>query len=422
MSERLEFLQELILDLLNEPGPAGLVQSLRSPSGLKELARGVARLSEIYTRRRESLSGVLLRNPLLRAAYLVYFLPANLSKMKWILREIWAHPCRAEMLGPEVRVLDLGCGSGTHLLGFLDFWAERPDAWHTIRCMGVDAIAHNLADCEALFAPYASRVHGLGRSGHWELQTRTGDLTRWQSLQMDGQFDFVVIGNVLNELYPGERCVERRLNLVSSVAARWLSPQGFLVLVEPALKETSRDLLFLRDRLLDSTDFTVFSPCVHNGHCPAVSDQNQRDWCHEDHPWAPPPLVRQIDAIVGNQKGSLKYSYVVFSRRGISVRDSRIPPIRGSPGRESQRFSLGGGFEVWRVVSDCLKEKGKTSFFLCGARGRMKATRLKKHRSGVNEEFKALERGQVAATAALAIPNEKEARVTPETEVRIDLW
>jgi ribosomal protein RSM22 (predicted rRNA methylase) len=192
------------------------------------------------------------------------------------------------------------------------------------------------------------------------------------------------------------------------------------------MRETSRELLLLRDLLLERSDLKIYSPCVHSLHCPAVASDNLSDWCHEDRPWSAPPFIRSIDALVGNRKSSLKYSYAVFNRMGLSVRESALWQAR----RESylSRYSQTGddpegsrvpeGPHVWRVVSEQIEEKGKSVAYFCGSRGRVKVTRLRKDRSNANEDFEGSDRGQVVMTKGLKLKNKTDWRVEAETEVK----
>ena len=214
--------------------------------------------------------------------------------------------------------------------------------------------------------------------------------------------------------------------MVSAISAEWLAPEGFLILIEPALQETSRELLLLRDRLLEGSDLRMYSPCVHSLRCPAVAPENLMDWCHEDRRWSPPSLIQKIDALVGNRKSSLKYSYAVFNRMGLSVREAGLWQLQkktfldGSDQSDdpAEPFPGQAGSQIWRVVSEKINEKGKSSLYLCGAEGRAKVTQLKKHVSSADEDFKRLDRGGVVMTTGLKKKNGKDWRVEPETHVK----
>jgi ribosomal protein RSM22 (predicted rRNA methylase) len=412
MDEPLDLLVKLIYEYIyGETLSDELFQNFPS-SKVAEIAQGVAELSNLYTRQRKRLSSELLNNFVLRKAYLGYFLPSNLVKVRRIFQEILAHPQGASHFTGRRRLLDIGCGPGTSLLGFLSLLADGTVLTDSLECVALDSAVANLQDAEHLFSRYSCC---LKRSRDLALRTCHAELSHSPSLNLDGQFDFVVFGNVLNELFPDRKDrIEKRCELVAAVAQKWLSKDGFLVLLEPALKETSRELLLLRDRLLDQTDLCVYAPCVHSLHCPAVARENLSDWCHEDRHWVSPRLIQAIDALVGIRKESLKYSYAVFSRLGLSVAEAARWQARNR-GKSSAERESGG--QVWRVVSERLEEKGKSSAYFCGDQGRARVTRLEKHGTEHNQDFGNLERGQVVMTQDLRVKSASDWRVEAQTAV-----
>ena len=62
----------------------------------------------------------------------------------------------------------------------------------------------------------------------------------------DGQFDLILMGHVVNELFGGADAVSKRTALLETVLAK-LKPRGTLLILEPALRDTSRALLQVRD-------------------------------------------------------------------------------------------------------------------------------------------------------------------------------
>ena len=436
MSERLDQLLNLIFARLFRDGPDGTEPSVLADSKLEEISRAVARLSDLYTRERTDLRRNLLEDPQLRLAYLAYFLPSNFLKIKAVLDEIWLHPNVKGLFPETLRILDLGCGPGTQLLGCLDFFSQQSRSPERIECVGVDALDSNLNDARYLFDRFAgelltsateaatprhvhlpnaaSLTQTRPETTRWSLETCLGDVSRPLKLKDAPPFDFIVMGNVLNELFPGdEQRIEKRSRRIAALIRDWLAPNGFLILMEPALRETSRELLRVRDCLLDMLPLTVYSPCVHNRPCPAVAPGCASDWCHEDRAWQTPPWIRRIDERSGLRKSSLKYSYVVFNRTGLSIRDAALDVV------PSDQQDLPVDNQVWRVVSETLEERGKAAVYLCGAEGRFRVTRLNKHASRSNEDFSLLDRGQVVSTVSLVLKSVMDRRVQTETPLRI---
>jgi ribosomal protein RSM22 (predicted rRNA methylase) len=270
---------------------------------------------------------------------------------------------------PSLRVLDLGAGPGTALLGLLAFFAQRSNR-PSLECVAVDRVFENLRIAEDLFNSYRSN-----KKLNATLKTIRADIESAEHITEDA-FDLLIFSNIMNELFPfDEDRVARRIGIVQTVMALNLNPDGNCIIIEPALRETSRELLEVRDGLLEQ-GFYIFSPCLTSTRCPAL--QNQKDWCHEDIPWEPPALIKEIDRLTGLRKDSLKFSYVVFRR------DSRSLPDMFGP-------------DAFRVVSEPLITKGKIEFYLCGLQGRKLVTRLDKDRSPLNVHFEKLNRGAIVS-------------------------
>jgi hypothetical protein len=121
---------------------------------------------------------------------------------------------------------------------------------------------------------------------------------------------------------------------------------GSLVLVEPALRDTTRELLALRDVLV-SRGHAVRAPCLFRGNCPAL--EKPVDWCHAEHEWTPPPTLAGIIAAAGLHKEALKMSYVALGDAWPE------PP----PGR------------LFRIVSEHLRGHGRSRAVGCGPEGRL---------------------------------------------------
>jgi ribosomal protein RSM22 (predicted rRNA methylase) len=358
-----------------------------SPSRAASLAEDVARLSRFLTKDRNSLPAAYLRDPGLRKAYLAYFLPPNLAKMAIPLHELDLHPGKL-FAKTRLQVLDLGSGPGTAVLGVRQYFAmsRRPIG---LDFTAVDQVAENLREAEVLF-----REEGAGASPSATLTTVRSNIEALAE-HAGGPFDIIVLSNVLNELYLRDQDrVARRIALVSRIVERLLAPEGSCIIVEPALRETSRELLMVRDGLVDG-GIAVYSPCLVQGSCPAL--ENPKDWCHEDRPWEAPETIKEIDSRVGLRKDSLKFSYLVLRKDGRTLADACTE-------------------HSYRVVSEPLISKGKRELFLCGREGRRIAARLDKDAVPGNKAFDSLLRGDVVNFSGLVI-EEKRFMITKDTQV-----
>jgi ribosomal protein RSM22 (predicted rRNA methylase) len=337
-----------------------------SPVELKTLAANVAKLSELLTRERDSLPSAYLKDKGLREAYEAYYLPANLRKIQAPLAELALHP--GDLLGKvTLRVLDLGCGPGTAMIGALEFFATG-NKHPRIEFTAVDRVAENLNMAEKLSTTF-KRVSNL------DVALKTVHSAIEEALHLpERTYDLIIFSNVLNEIFihDGER-ISRRTMLATEFLNRFLADDGSCIIIEPALRETSRELLAVRDGLL-AQGFHVYAPCLCQTGCPALV--NPKDWCHQDLAWNPPIEIQELDRLAGLRKDSLKFSYLILRK------DSR---------------SLGElyGESAFRVVSEPLVSKGKIEFYICGHGGRRLLARLDKDATTQNETFGRLQRGDV---------------------------
>jgi SAM-dependent methyltransferase len=356
---------------------------------LSDLAANVTRLSRLLTRERDSLPAAYLNDPGLRRAYQAYFLLPNLQKIQVLLSELALHS-NGPATSSRLRVLDLGCGPGTSLLGALEFFSRRKNP-PKLELVGLDQVSGNLEIAREVVAA-SSGAHLLASPVATIRSSIENALPH-----LTGTFDLVIFSNVLNELFPRDaQRIGKCINLVQEFLARLLAPDGTCIVIEPALRETSREMLMLRDGLLDQ-GLTVFAPCLYRGPCPALV--NPKDWCHEDIPWDPPASILELDRLTGLRKDSLKFSYLLLRKDRSTLSDI-------------------SGEQCFRVVSEPLVSKGKVEYFICGQSGRKLVTRLDKDRTAENDAFTGLQRGDVARFVDL-IDEEKRYKVGKETSVNL---
>ena len=197
---------------------------------------------------------------------------------------------------------------------------------------------------------------------------------------VSGCFDLIVAAHLLNEL--SERLdLEGRARLVAGWCRDLLQPDGTCIVIEPALRDTSRALLGVRDRLL-AAGLHVAAPCFCQTPCPALL--RDRDWCHDS-----------AEVVVAG-RSRVDFSYLILRQSGT---------------KESDR-------NRYRVVSDPLKDKGRLRFFVCGVAGRFVLMRLDRDRSAANQALDRVRRGDI-----MVLPNafvrDDGIRIAPDSTVGI---
>ena len=387
-------LSSLLLEILDLTQPGG------GGTDMQKRASAVAELSRLFTKARDALGTDYLSDPALAAAYLTYFFPVNLSKIQVLLDELPEDWYLSAGGGP-LRILDLGAGPGTGALAVLDWLNQHhPDQLERLTVVAVDASAEALRQARRLWTAYSGP---LGMSAT-NLAVHEGDLTdpknkRWRDhVGQRGPYDLIVVANCLNELCCRMKHSSNDSSELLADALTRLAPHGTLMIVEPALRETSRALHQLRDQLLAENRCTVYSPCLHDKNCPALLDPD--DWCHEERAWEPPVMIQQIDREVGFIKDALKFSYLLLRT------DGRTIAHRGS--------------DTFRMVSELRKLKGDTRAWLCNELGRSEVGRLDRARSDSNAAWDRCQRGTIVRIEGVKRKEDaKLCRVPPEGIVQI---
>jgi ribosomal protein RSM22 (predicted rRNA methylase) len=337
-------------------------------------AHAVAELSHLFTKAREGLRRTYLDDSVLARAYLSYFFPVNLSKIQVLLDELPEDWSRGPSSRP-LRVLDLGTGPGTGALAVLDWLNHHdPDCPEQLTVVAVDASVNALRQARELWDAYMCQA----KIAEARLILHEGDLGRptsgWRDhVAQGGPYDLIIVANCLNELIgrTGDS-VKEKSGLLADLLLL-LAPHGTLMLLEPALRDTSRALHQLRDRMLLEKRCTVYSPCLHEKHCPALADPD--DWCHEERAWEPPASIQRIDHEVGFIKDALKFSYLLLRTDGRTIVE-----------RNSRTF---------RIVSELRKLKGDTRAWLCNELGRCEVGRLDRAESDYNSAWNQCQRGTI---------------------------
>jgi ribosomal protein RSM22 (predicted rRNA methylase) len=323
------------------------------------LTRAIVRRSHLYTSERaELLEREPERGPSAAdvAARALFFSVADAAKVFVPMAELAGRGLLPT--GRPLRVLDIGAGAGAMTLGVLAFAAE-----HGVTELSVRAIDRDRRALDILQTAAESLAEVLDIEV--DVEVEVGDVRR-EGLG-EGAVDLIVAGSVLNELGEPEAVALAR-DLIASVAG-----DGALIIIEPALRETSRALHRLRDRLLDDGIAHVFAPCCRTSTpCPALEDES--DWCHEDRPVQLPPLVTRLAVQTNLRQHGLKMSYLVL--------------------RRDDQGLVGGAEPGRRIVSRPRKLKGQLECFVCGQSGRERLRVLKRNK-GTYRRLSRARRGEV---------------------------
>ncbi|MHB8368161.1 MAG: methyltransferase domain-containing protein [Leptospirales bacterium] len=291
-----------------------------------------------------------------REAYGAYYGEVGRAKGEALGEEILLRGSPELFRKERLRILDLGSGTGEFSLAL---------ARTLLASCPVSVDLHMVDRSEEALVRIAGDKDGSALS----LSYSRALLPAERPFLGEG-WDIVSMANCLAENESAHEGFEELFGAVVDV----LSPEGLLLLVEPADKRSSRALLSLGDSLLERTPgLVLLAPCPgsRSAPCPALSDPD--NWCHEDRPAGfSGELLRTAEA-VGHVKDALKMTYLLFSRSS---------PLQAP---------------ALRLVSPLHREKGLFWGDFCDGRAWARIRLLTRNKGELTRDFSRLRRGETIA-------------------------
>ena len=312
-------------------------------SEIRELGKSVREISRGLTGERIYASERYMNEPQFLGAYLLYYWPVSFAQFINVLNRLNFQP---------VKALDFGCGPGPL------------------------SLALALAGCKDITAvDRAKPALNLAKTlmEKQKVKFTTLQMNLEQPLKLPAQdYDLIVCGHVINELWKGDgdRFVKRAALLQNLLGC--LKDSGRLVVLEPALMTTARELLSVRD-LLISKGFHLEYPCVRQSACPCL--ESDKTTCHSEFAWELPQAVKNLAQQAGFDKSTVKTAALVFTKKNLNLKHS----------------------SCWRVVSErMLSKSGKLRFVVCGGAGRLSLSiKPAAEPSATEKIFRKLQRGDL---------------------------
>ncbi len=343
------------------------------------LTRAIVDRSQRYTSDRARLAQPADRTADL-AARAAFFTIADAMKIAIPVGELVGRG--ALPAARPLRVLDIGAGCGAMTLGLVAVL----DPTIALEVLAIDHDAAALAIASAAIRDFATR-----RGTTVKLLTRSADAIRSELPEAD----MVVLGTVLNEL-----SADAALALVERALAA-IPEDGVVIVIEPALRDTSRGLHAIRDAIVTRGTGHVFAPCTRRGApCPALADPS--DWCHEDRALQLSPRTAELSRLTHLRDGGMKLAYLTLRRQPLEL-------VASAAG------------QAWRIVSAPMPAKGKLEIIGCSASGRIPLRLLRRHRNAGNRELERVDRGDVVVVVTpgepAAEPDGERLEIRAETTV-----
>jgi len=289
-----------------------------TPAETKILSGSVREISRGLTGERMYAAERYMDEPALLGAYLLYYWPVSFAQIASVL-------ARLNLKGTQA--LDFGAGPGPVSLALANL------GYTDITAVDRSKNALNLAA-------------NLMKSQQVRFVTKQQNLEQQFSIEQK-KYDLIVCGHVINELWKQDSSnLDKRTELLKNLASG-LKDDGRLIVMEPALLSTTRDLLAVRDMMLKA-GFSVEYPCTLQADCPCLTADKAT--CHSEYLWDLPHSVKQIALEAGIDKSTLKTAVLVFTKKNLNRKNS----------------------EKYRVVSErMLSNSGKWRFMICGKAGRI---------------------------------------------------
>ena len=300
-------------------------------------AQAADEISKSFTSERSKRAKNYFNQPANRAAYLLYFYLQTYVKSDFCIS-------RATELGfINNKTLDIGSGSGAAALAALNK--------DTKNLTIIDQNKKALLDASFLLKQYSNKQI---------IKTLTVDALKWKS---DQRYDQILMVNFLNELEQ-----DKQYKICTNLINNALTINGCLIIIEPALRFITRNLMKLRNALLEH-DLFIHAPCLHQDKCPMLT-ANKRDWCHMYLKWNLPNTIKELDALTNRNHRYLKFSYLIISKT------------------KPKKYKNKG-----LIVSSPLISKGKTELLTCCYNGKL--TRLRELHRDTSKCLNQLTRGDI---------------------------
>lgn len=320
----------------------------QNPLSQKELAEVSAHLLALQrglTGKRTLVGDGYMENSSKLGAYLLYYWPVSYMQIYWAAKNC---PEIQNLGGREISILDLGCGPGPAATSLCDQLLQNASTKISVTLVDYSSKAVDLAaqffSADLKSIPTEKIVCDF-QKGFPPLKKK---------------YDIIVMSHALNELWKkSPDANQRRLDFLLSLSKN-LSDGGILFLVEPALLETSRNLLSLRDRLIQN-GFSLVSPCQKQADCPALK-AGPNHTCHAEINWKPLEPILSISKNAGLDRESVKMTYFIFKK---SPMDQTVPTESGAI--QTKNTVVAG-----KIVSDgMLNKSGRVRFLMCDGKKRI---------------------------------------------------
>lgn len=334
---------KLGLEGIEEIGESGVKKKI------EEIRELLFQLSHIFTHKRTAVKEEF--DEKFERAYLAFFSPLSYIKTLCILKEAFT------FLGTKknMRILDIGVGQGAGSLAGFDLLKSLGESPDEIICIDRRSSSYNIL--EELNIPHQYRIMNVEDFG----------------IRRMGSFELVLIINSLTEAFGFDPLfLWRKISLIFD---QILSENGILLIIEPALKDSTRCLMKIRDIFVKEREGSIIAPCILIKECPMLKVASRNEWCHFSIRWEPPRFMEIINRELKRDIECPKFSYLIIFKGKFSFPENYL--------------------DAGRVVSHLQVEKGKKKFYLCKKDNYICFEKLERDASQINRTFDEVSKGDI---------------------------
>ena len=275
---------------------------------IKTLSASLLKLQRGLTGKRNLVGQSYMSDKNLFGAYLLYYFPISYLQIQSIIGSVQNEFEKiAEAKTEKIRILEIGSGPAPGTTAIIDR-IRKLNENAKIEVVLLDSSKNALEIAKKVIQTDFENV---------SVETHVTDLENEKILSKIGSgFSVILLSHVLNELWKnnGDK-ISLRLEFLSKAKNLLDSENALLILNEPALLESSRNLMKVRDAILKSEDFSnldLISPCPHSlsKSCPALSSENQT--CHAENFFDPIEPIKSLAHGAGLDRESVKMCFFVF--------------------------------------------------------------------------------------------------------------
>lgn|SRR5574344_678874 len=377
---------------------------------LQTVSKALLDLQRGLTGTRELAGSGYMENTSYVGAYLLYYWPVSYLQISYAMRDALTkiQPKMSESQKDKtLRILDLGSGPAPASAALID--ALRSDESCSFEVTLVDSSEKALALAQKVFAQEYPAIATKKIICNFE-----------KSVSLSDEYDVIVMCHALNELWKNETdCIERRVSFLEQITTH-LTDNGIMLLCEPALLATSRNLIKVRDMLLQE-NFSVVAPCVasekqmcHIPVCPALT-AGENHTCHAEIEWQPCEPVASLAQKAGLDRESVKMTYVVLQKT-TALQKNEHTSEEQIDNTVEEKVIYG------RVVSEgMLNKAGRIRFLICDGRNRIAVSAKKEDAHAKQIGFFSLRRLDLIMLSDVEIRGDKQTvayGIGPDTKLQ----